>query len=101
MFDLNQINGKKIYVDSIKITYDKSQLKLFLSASTIEVSFAATFFGVSRVTFENFSFPMEICGFEIISHQGEGWAQDSRFEIRDYEDGKVSFYCQSYDIQEQ
>ena len=41
---------------------------------------------------------MEVQGFEIVDHSSSGWDKDSRFEIRDFEENKINFYCEEYKL---
>ncbi len=36
----------------------------------------------------------EVCGFEIINHKKDGWSQEERFEVSDFEDKRVFFLCE-------
>lgn len=42
--------------------------------------------------------PLEVHGFEIISHAKNGWEKDSAYEIRDFENDCVNFFCESFKI---
>ena len=44
------------------------------------------------------SYPFQICGFEILDYSSRGYQKDSRFFVNDYEDGKLSFFCENFEI---
>lgn len=59
-----------------------------------------TFFNVSRFRIGEVSIPLEIRGFEMISHFQNGWEKDSTYEVRDFEDDRVNFFCECFKIDE-
>lgn len=58
--------------------------------------FIITFYNILRFRMENISAPLEVHGFEIINHSQNGWDMDSKYEIRDFEDDCVSFFCEFF-----
>ena len=44
------------------------------------------------------SYPFQICGFEILDYSSHGYQKDSRFFVNGYEDGKLSFFCENFEI---
>lgn len=59
-----------------------------------------TFSNVSRFRIGEVSIPLEIRGFEMISHFQNGWEKDSTYEVRDFEDDRVNFFCECFKIDE-
>ena len=43
--------------------------------------------------------PMQICGFEIRDHRADGWDADQRYEISDFEDGALHFFCREIETE--
>ena len=43
-------------------------------------------------------YPMQIAGFEIISNSDKGREVSQRYTVRDYEDGKIGFYCETIEV---
>ena len=39
-----------------------------------------------------------ICGFEILDYSSRGYKKDSRFFVNDYEEGKLSFFCENFEV---
>lgn len=60
-----------------------------------------TFNNVSRLRMKNLSIPLEVHGLEIINHSQNGWETDSKYEIRDFEDDCINFFCECFTIKEQ
>ena len=42
---------------------------------------------------------MQICGFEIRDHRADGWDADQRYEISDFEDGVLHFFCREIETE--
>lgn len=57
-----------------------------------------TFYNVSRFRVGELTAPLEVHGFEIINHAKNGWEKDSAYEIRDFENDCVNFFCESFKI---
>ena len=54
-----------------------------------------------KIYFENeWSIPLEVHGFEIINHSQNGCEKDSTYEIRDFEDDRVNFFCECFKMDE-
>lgn len=92
------IQGKKIQILKMVLTNDGDQLKLSLKLYCNNVLFRINFHNVSRFRMGNISMPLEVEGFEIINHSQDYWETDSRYEIRDFEDDRVNFFCESFEI---
>ena len=56
--------------------------------------FRMTFYNVSRFRVGELSIPLEVNGFEIIDYSQNGWEKDSKYEIRDFEDDRINFFCE-------
>ena len=56
-------------------------------------------YNVSRLKTENLSAPLQIQGFEIIDRSQNGWDTDSKYEIRDFENDSVHFFCEYFNIE--
>ena len=63
-----------------------------------ENSYFIIFQNVSKIKLSEISYPFQICGFEILDYSSRGYQNDSRFFVNDYEDGKLSFYCEDFEI---
>ena len=59
-----------------------------------------TFSNVSRFRIGEMSTPLEIHGFKIINYSQNGWEKDSRYEICDFEDDRVNFFCEDFKMDE-
>lgn len=94
------IQGNKIEILEMILKHVDSQLVLSWKIYFENAIFRMTFFNVSRFRIGEVSIPLEIHGFEIINHSQNGWDKDSTYEIRDFEDDHVNFFCEYFKIDE-
>lgn len=72
---------------------------LYIEAVADNKVYSISFTNVSQVNIRDFSTPFQIAGFEIFSNKNRGWEKSLTYTIHDYEDGKVSFYCEDFDVE--
>ena len=94
---LEAIRGKKILIFELSLFSINSQIELKLKFNSNNEIFIICFHNVSRISIQELSTPMTIYGFEIISNKEKGWEPDSNYEIRDFEDGRIRFFCESFE----
>ena len=77
-----------------------NQLELSWKIYFNNAFFRMIFSNVSRFRIGEVSIPLEIHGFEIVDHSQNGWEKDSTYEIRDFEDDRVNFFCEYFKMDE-
>lgn len=92
--------GNKIEILEAAIKNVNHQLELLWKIAFENAIFKITFYNVSRLRLGEWSAPVEVHGFEMINHSQNGWEKDSTYEIRDFEDDRVHFFCERYKIEE-
>ena len=92
--------GNKIEILEMFLKNVDNQLDLSWKIYFENAVYRITFFNVSRFRIGEVSMPLEIHGFEIISHSQNGWEKDSTYEIRDFEDDRVNFFCEYFKMDE-
>lgn len=92
--------GNKIEILEMVLKNVDNQLELSWKTYFENTVRWMTFFNVSRFRIGEVSIPLEIRGFEMISHSQNGWEKDSTFEVRDFEDDRVNFFCECFKIDE-
>ncbi len=92
--------GNKIEILEMFLKNVDNQLDLSWKIYFENAVYRITFFNVSRFRIGEVSMPLEIHGFEIISHSQNGWEKDSIYEIRDFEDDRVNFFCEYFKMDE-
>ena len=90
--------GNKIEILEIVLKNASNQLNLLWKIYFENTIYYITFYNVSRLRIGEVSIPLEIHGFEIINHSKEGWEKDSVYEIRDFEDDRINFFCEKIKI---
>ena len=97
---VEMFQGHKVEVVEMVLECADNKLNLFWKIYMDDAIFNITFFNVSRFRIEEISAPFEIHGFEVISHTQNGWESDSAYEIRDFEDNLISFFCECFTLDE-
>ena len=77
-----------------------NQLELLWKVCYKNELFIITFHNVSRFRIGALSVPLEVHGLEVINHSQNGWEKDSTYEIRDFEDDRVNFFCEYFRVDE-
>ena len=95
--NLNFIQGKKIEIKTILLQSMKSQFDVLIDAVVDNVCFTLNFRNVSNLSFHELFAPLEIYGFEYHDNKQKGWDKSIRYSIRDFEDDKLRFDCESID----
>ena len=95
---LEGIQGNTIELSEISLVKEGNQLKLMWKFCCNNKNITMTFYNVSRLRMNNISAPLQVQGFEIVEHSREGWDNDSKYEIRDFEDDSVNFFCEYFNI---
>lgn len=93
---IKKLNGKKIEITKMLLRHENDQLVVSWELYCDRKAMSITFYHVSRLSLTSISVPIEVQGFEIIDHSHEGWANDSKYEIRDYEDDCIHFFCDDF-----
>ena len=88
--------GEKIEILEMRLKNVEDQLELAWKIYFENSIFRITFYNVSRFRVGELSVPLEVHGFEIINHSQNGWEKDSTYEIHDFEDDRIHFFCESF-----
>lgn len=91
--------GNKIEILEMILKNTDNQLELSWKIIFGNVVYRITFYNISRFSVGDLSAPLEVHGFEIINHSQNGWGKDSTYEIRDFEDDRVNFFCEYFKVQ--
>ena len=94
------LQGNKIEISEMCLKNIDNQLELSWKIYFNNAFFRMIFSNVSRFRIGEVSIPLEIHGFEIVDHSQNGWENDSTYEIRDFEDDRVNFFCEYFKMDE-
>ena len=92
--------GNKIEILEMVLKNVDNQLELSWKICFENTVHWMIFSNVSRFRIGEVSIPLEIRGFEMINHFQNGWEKDSTYEVRDFEDDRVNFFCECFKIDE-
>lgn len=96
-----KLDGKSLTVRAFSVEYEDGMLSLRMECVTDGGdAYLAIFQNASLISMVKVSYPFQICGFEIIDKQEDGYQKENRYFVNDYENGTVSFYCESFEIYE-
>ena len=100
MFSVDALDGKMLLIDNLHVTTVNQRLMLALDAYIEGKVHHIVFHNVSSLRIENVSYPIQISGFAITDNSAKGWQSDVRYEIYDYEDGIIRFFCENITVSE-
>lgn len=96
---LPKIGGKSTIVHNFTIEHTDTTLAVKMTCvSEDQNAYFIVFENVSKLKLSEISYPFQICGFEILDYSSRGYQKGIRFYVNDYEDGKISFYCEKFEI---
>ncbi|MBE6666194.1 MAG: hypothetical protein E7603_08275 [Ruminococcaceae bacterium] len=95
----SKVDGKSIIVCDFQIEHHEEKLYIKMTCISEDQNFYFIIFeNVSKVNLSEISYPFQVSGFEISDYSSRGYQSDSRFFVNDYEDGSLSFYCETFEI---
>ena len=92
--------GQKIEILKMALSNLDNQLMLSLEINFENTIYRIIFHNVSGVSMYNMSIPLEVHGFEIINHSQSGWEKNFKYEIYDFEDNRINFFCEDFEIED-
>lgn len=94
-----EIDGKSIIVSAFWVEHYEDTLTAKIACTAEDRnSYFIIFENVSKLKLSEISYPFRICGFKILDYTSRGYQKGSRFFVNDYEDGKISFFCEKFEI---
>ena len=96
---ITALQGKKIEILELLLKQAEDQLELRLQANCENITYEIRFYNVSCLHIGQLSMPAEIRGFELIDHRKDGWGRHAFYEIHDFEEDQIHFYCEAYGIE--
>ena len=90
--------GTLLHITEILISEDDKKVNMVITLCVNDKDRILRFENVSSIKMSSFSYPMVIGSMEIVDHKDDGWSIEKRFEVKDYEEGSLSFFCENYTI---
>ena len=95
----SKVDGKSIVIGDFQIEKQDEKLRIKMTCvSEDQNAYFIVFENVSMLKLLDISHPFQICGFEILDYSSRDYQKDCRFFVSDYEDGKLSFFCENFEI---
>ena len=95
----SKVDGKSIVIGDFQIEKQDEKLRIKMTCvSEDQNAYFIVFENVSMLKLLDISYPFQICGFEILDYSSRDYQKDCRFFVSDYEDGKISFFCENFEI---
>lgn len=95
---LSELNGQTVEILELALCREEAdvslQLTLLLNGETVSLRCE----NVHGLTVGELSYPMQIAGLDIVDNSDKGWESSQRYTVRDYEDGKIGFYCETIEV---
>ena len=82
-----------VTITHIHLFSDGNQLNAYIVMHDADVDRRMEFREVSSLSVASLSYPMQIWGFQIVDHKEDGWSAPERYEVRDFEDNLIHFFC--------
>ena len=95
----SKVDGKSIVTGDFQIEKQDEKLRIKMTCvSEDQNAYFIVFENISNLKLSEISYPFQVCGFEILDYSSRGYQKDSRFFVNDYEDGRISFSCEDFEI---
>lgn len=94
MFTTDELDGKMLLIDDFHVTTVDQRLVLTMDAQTDKAKHRIIFQNISGLRIDHFSYPIRISCLAVIDHSAEGWSPDLRYEVYDFEDASLRFFCE-------
>lgn len=94
----SEIQGKSVFIEEMLLFLSDGQLQMRWTALCGGRSYLMIFHNASRVSLDDLSYPMQISELSIVCNRENGWDPDSRYLIHDYEDQRIRFYCEDFEM---
>lgn len=94
----------------VSIKFDLAENEFFEQIAVLEIIFSVAcsagndvemkvkFVNVTDVSFKNLGKCNQILGFEIVENNDRGWEECCRYQVNDYENSILRFYCEKIEV---
>lgn len=98
MHTLENMQGKMLLIDNLYLETVHRQVNLSFDTNIEGTMQRIVCKNISSLQINSFSYPMQISGFAVADNSAKGWQADVRYEVYDYEDGAIRFFCEDITI---
>ncbi len=89
-----EFQGKQIEIESLALSKNEEGATLLLSILCEGKRYDLRFKNISLLRIADLSLPFQICGFDIVHTAERGWEAPAAYRVLDFEDDRISFYCE-------
>lgn len=86
----------QVMVSHIHIFTREDRLDMSMTIRCSEGRRKFYFKNVSSLAISSITCPIQIAGFQVCDHKEDGWYASERYEVLDYEDGRIHFFCSEF-----
>lgn len=98
MITFNNLNGQSVEILQLWLNREEADVSLQLTLLLNGEAVSLRCKNIHGLMMDELSYPMQIAGFEIVDNSDKGWEASQRYTVRDYEDGKIGFYCETIEV---
>ncbi len=91
---LLQNHGQPFEITELSVFQNGKTMAIRMVGRCSDVRQEYLFHNVSGLTVNDLCFPMVLQSFHILDHRPDGWDRSHSFELQDYEDHKIRFFCE-------
>lgn len=89
------LKGKTFELKELSFSCDENILNLWMKLIA-DKEYAFDFYNVSDFSLNKLCASCKVCGLRITSNENFGWWDSVKYEVRDYQDDIISFYCEDF-----
>lgn len=94
ILNINNLLGLGVRVESMLLDEVHNQVNLSMKMVSGGERYVLYCENVSSLSLISVSYPVQISGIAITGHSTDGWQADMKYEVYDFEDGVLRFFCQ-------
>ena len=98
MNEIIKMLNKPLFIDNISLYNCSEKIYMQWTCCTQGKCYSILFRNVSRLYITDLSYPMHIDYLEIVCNIKKGWDVDSLYHFHEYENDRIQFYCQSFEL---
>ena len=99
---IEKFEGKKVFVDGFSVNHnaDDDKIMIKMHVRTRDNEAVISFYNATQIEFRMDSSEFVIEGFEVLDNRENGYSNDVRYRLNDFECGAIRFYFEKYDARE-
>ncbi len=96
---VNRIFDKQIVqLTELSVAVVDGKLNVWLKLTKEKDVYMFDFYNVFSFSLDKLCFPCRVECFQITSNENFGWAKEQKYEVADYKNEIIKFYCEEYNF---